>query len=194
MLARLYEPVLGRFSSRDPLLGEPTDPLTLNQYVYGLSSPVTYDDPTGLCADPDICPPQVGPGTTQTHSHEFVRQIDEAGHKWNAAQRWVPPPPQPPVPGALAQYTNRLPRLARMNAQATATYSAYHSPDSNLSGAEVIGGTAYVLSGCVAGGVALGEIGALLGPLGAGIGAAVGCFVGGAAAGGEVENYRQGKS
>jgi len=92
MEARLYEPVLGRFSSRDPLFGESTYPLTLNQYVYGLSSPVTYDDPTGLCADPDICPPQVGFGTSQTHSPEFVEQIDEAGKNFQAAKEYVPPP------------------------------------------------------------------------------------------------------
>jgi RHS repeat-associated protein len=123
MGARLYEPVLGRFSSRDPLHGEPTDPLTLNPYVYGLASPVTYDDPTGLCADPDICPPKVGFGTTQTHSEEFKSDINSAGDKWNVAQRWVPPPPSAPVPGALDTYTNRMPRLVRLNAQATAQYS-----------------------------------------------------------------------
>jgi RHS repeat-associated protein len=98
MLARLYEPVLGRFSSRDPLLGDPAVPLSLNQYVYGLSSPVTYGDPSGLCADPDICPPQVGFGTTQTHSHEFVRQIGEAGEKYEAAQEYVPPREHVPPP------------------------------------------------------------------------------------------------
>ena len=100
MLARLYEPVLGRFSSRDPLLGEPAVPLSLNQYVYGLSSPVTYDDPTGLCADPDICPPQVGFGTTQTHSHEFVRQIDQAGDKFEVAHKHEPAPRSEELPPA----------------------------------------------------------------------------------------------
>jgi len=68
MGARVYEPVLGRFSSMDPLFGELTSPLSLNRFVYGMSSPVTFDDPTGLCADPDLCPPQIGFGTTQTHS------------------------------------------------------------------------------------------------------------------------------
>jgi RHS repeat-associated protein len=48
MGARLYEPVLGRFSSRDPLFGEPLAPLSLNQFVYGGASPVTFSDPTGL--------------------------------------------------------------------------------------------------------------------------------------------------
>jgi RHS repeat-associated protein len=48
MLTRLYEPSLGRFSSRDVLFGEPRDPITLNQFVYGGSSPVTFSDPTGM--------------------------------------------------------------------------------------------------------------------------------------------------
>jgi RHS repeat-associated protein len=48
MWARLHEPTLGRFSTRDLLLGEPTDPLSLNQFVYGGASPVTFSDPTGL--------------------------------------------------------------------------------------------------------------------------------------------------
>lgn len=96
MGVRLYEPVLGRFSSRDLLLGEPTNPLSLNQYVYGLARPVTYDDPTGLCADPDVCPPQVGFGTTKTHSHEFVEQIDQAGDEFEASQEEYEPPPPPP--------------------------------------------------------------------------------------------------
>ena len=54
MLTRMYEPTLGRFSSRDVLFGEPTNPVSLNQYLYGAANPVTYSDPTGLrpeCGD-----------------------------------------------------------------------------------------------------------------------------------------------
>jgi RHS repeat-associated protein len=126
MLARLYEPTLGRFSSQDALLGEPADPLSLNQYMYGLSSPVTYDDPTGLCADPDICPPQVGFGTTQTHSHEFVRQIDEAGERFEAAQEDVPPPRVEVQPASVYYQVLRNPEasdaLRRMAADALISY------------------------------------------------------------------------
>jgi hypothetical protein len=48
MGVRAYEPTLGRFSSPDPLLGELTDPISLNRYLYGGASPITYADPTGL--------------------------------------------------------------------------------------------------------------------------------------------------
>ncbi len=48
MLTRYYEPTLGRFDTRDVLFGEATDPTSLNQYVYGADSPVTFTDPTGM--------------------------------------------------------------------------------------------------------------------------------------------------
>ena len=46
-VARWYEPVSGRFISRDPVLGDPEEPLTLNPYIFGRGDPVHYLDPTG---------------------------------------------------------------------------------------------------------------------------------------------------
>ena len=48
MLTRMYEPGLGRFSSRDALFGDASNPVSLNQFGYGSASPVTLSDPTGL--------------------------------------------------------------------------------------------------------------------------------------------------
>jgi RHS repeat-associated protein len=48
MLTRYYEPTLGQFTKRDVLFGEPTAPTSLNQFVYGADSPVTFTDPTGM--------------------------------------------------------------------------------------------------------------------------------------------------
>ncbi len=48
MGARNYEPTLGRFSSRDVLFGDPTSPMSLNQFVYATDSPITFTDPTGM--------------------------------------------------------------------------------------------------------------------------------------------------
>ncbi|MFJ9810321.1 ricin-type beta-trefoil lectin domain protein [Streptomyces sp. NPDC101158] len=45
--ARLYDPVVGRFLSADPLL-DLNDPLQSNGYTYAHNNPVTYSDPTGL--------------------------------------------------------------------------------------------------------------------------------------------------
>ncbi|WP_069766809.1 ricin-type beta-trefoil lectin domain protein [Streptomyces sp. LUP30] len=45
--ARLYDPVVGRFLSADPVL-DLNDPMQSNGYAYANNNPVTYDDPTGL--------------------------------------------------------------------------------------------------------------------------------------------------
>lgn len=45
--ARLYDPVVGRFLSADPLL-DLNDPQQTNGYTYAHNNPVTYDDPSGL--------------------------------------------------------------------------------------------------------------------------------------------------
>ncbi|MEU4268768.1 ricin-type beta-trefoil lectin domain protein [Streptomyces sp. NPDC026092] len=45
--ARLYDPVVGRFLSVDPVL-DLNDPLQSNGYAYAHNNPVTHSDPTGL--------------------------------------------------------------------------------------------------------------------------------------------------
>ncbi|MFE5297318.1 ricin-type beta-trefoil lectin domain protein [Streptomyces sp. NPDC056632] len=45
--ARLYDPVVGRFLSVDPML-DLNDPLQANGYAYAQNNPVSYSDPTGL--------------------------------------------------------------------------------------------------------------------------------------------------
>ncbi|MET9651680.1 ricin-type beta-trefoil lectin domain protein, partial [Streptomyces sp. NPDC006460] len=45
--ARLYDPVVGRFLSADPLL-DLNDPMQSNGYAYAHNNPVTFSDPTGL--------------------------------------------------------------------------------------------------------------------------------------------------
>jgi RHS repeat-associated protein len=44
---RYYDPSLGRFVSRDPILGEPPDPLSFPPYIYARNNPLSYSDPTG---------------------------------------------------------------------------------------------------------------------------------------------------
>jgi RHS repeat-associated protein len=46
--ARYYNPALGRFMSRDPLLGNPRSCQTLDRYAYVLNDPTTLRDPSGL--------------------------------------------------------------------------------------------------------------------------------------------------
>lgn len=54
MGARNYLASLGRFMSSDPLFGDVRNPISLNQFAYGLDNPLTMNDPEGLCpVDPD---------------------------------------------------------------------------------------------------------------------------------------------
>jgi RHS repeat-associated protein len=46
--ARYYDPSVGRFSSRDPLVGIVAMPRTANRYAYVLSNPLRYRDPSGM--------------------------------------------------------------------------------------------------------------------------------------------------
>lgn len=45
--ARYYDPSVGRFGSLDTFAGEPTDPITLNKYLYANADPALYTDPSG---------------------------------------------------------------------------------------------------------------------------------------------------
>jgi RHS repeat-associated protein len=45
--ARSYFPALGRFMTRDPVAGNPADPLSLNRYSYVRNDPTTLTDPSG---------------------------------------------------------------------------------------------------------------------------------------------------
>jgi RHS repeat-associated protein len=48
--ARYYNPLTGRFMSRDPEEGEPTDPQSLHKYLYANGDPVNGIDPRGRAA------------------------------------------------------------------------------------------------------------------------------------------------
>jgi RHS repeat-associated protein len=45
--ARQYDPVLARFTSRDPLQGSFKEPMTLHKYLYCADDPINRTDPTG---------------------------------------------------------------------------------------------------------------------------------------------------
>jgi RHS repeat-associated protein len=48
--ARQYDPVLARFTSRDPLQGNFKEPMTLHRYLYALNDPINRTDPSGAQA------------------------------------------------------------------------------------------------------------------------------------------------
>ena len=48
--ARYYNPVTGRFISRDSVMGRPSDPTSLNRYAYAEGNPTSLIDPGGNVA------------------------------------------------------------------------------------------------------------------------------------------------
>jgi len=44
---RQYDPVIGRFTSRDPVRGSFRDPMTLHAYLYCADNPINFIDPGG---------------------------------------------------------------------------------------------------------------------------------------------------
>ena len=57
MNGRLYDPLLGRFLSPDPIVANPADGQQWNLYSYAGNSPLSYVDPSGLrlCAPVSMC-------------------------------------------------------------------------------------------------------------------------------------------
>jgi RHS repeat-associated protein len=49
--ARMYDPIIGRFLQRDPLVGTPLSPLSLNRYGYALNNPLALVHPSGLSSN-----------------------------------------------------------------------------------------------------------------------------------------------
>ena len=49
-IARYYDPVLGRFTSRDPVKGAFKEPMTLHVYLYCINNPINATDPDGRFA------------------------------------------------------------------------------------------------------------------------------------------------
>jgi hypothetical protein len=102
MGARLYDPVLGRFTSRDPVFGEAKTPMSLNRYVYGWDNPVSNHDPDGLLTchmiDGMICANKSGSKTTSSTGKSFFSQPAYGGDiTWKPTG--IPPmPPAPPKP------------------------------------------------------------------------------------------------
>jgi RHS repeat-associated protein len=49
MNGRVYDPLLGKFLSVDPVVGNPNDLQTYNRYSYVYNQPTRYADATGMC-------------------------------------------------------------------------------------------------------------------------------------------------
>ncbi|KYG00646.1 hypothetical protein BE21_57205 [Sorangium cellulosum] len=56
MRGRMYDPVIGRFLTPDPLVANPLSGQSLNPYSYVLNNPLAYVDPSGFRAEPEAPP------------------------------------------------------------------------------------------------------------------------------------------
>jgi RHS repeat-associated protein len=66
MHARVYNAVMGRFLSVDPLAGVIAHPQSMNRYTYALNAPLTYFDPTGAAVSNGGASVAQGADTTST--------------------------------------------------------------------------------------------------------------------------------
>ncbi len=98
---RAYDPVSGRWTSRDPL-GKGGDPLS-NLYLYVGDNPLSYVDPQGLAEIPQTVPPNIpggpyspsGPGQLPGH---FYGPAQPKGPRTQC--QWVPPESEGGTPGS----------------------------------------------------------------------------------------------
>ena len=100
MNARIYDPVLGRFLSADPVLPDASDLQAFNRYAYVQNNPIAFIDPTGnsrLNANP-FCSCSsfgvFGGGPAQEIGPKSASEpgdnIDGTGPDWNAAGKQLP--------------------------------------------------------------------------------------------------------
>ncbi len=92
MGTRWYAPGLGRFSSRDVLLGDPASPMSLNQHVYATANPVTMWDPTGMRPSCSNCSARAEKRLVYTWS-EGRSTGASFGTVWSQSGQAIPAPP-----------------------------------------------------------------------------------------------------
>jgi RHS repeat-associated protein len=68
---RVYDPVIGRMMSADPVVGDPLNGQTWNRYSYVNNNPLAYTDPTGYCA---VCGVVDSAGTFLRHSFGWIKR------------------------------------------------------------------------------------------------------------------------
>lgn len=74
MNGRVYDPLIGRFISPDPLIQAPTNTQSFNRYSYVFNNPLSFTDPTGYEGDPIQ-----GHDTQQAMGETLVTSTRDAG-------------------------------------------------------------------------------------------------------------------
>lgn len=79
LLAREYDPGLGRFVSTDPVM-DPADPQQLNPYAYANNSPVSKTDPDGLYVDGGVSTNRTAPRTVRHRGKSYAQGASGYGY------------------------------------------------------------------------------------------------------------------
>jgi RHS repeat-associated protein len=109
MNGRVYDPLVGRFLSVDPIIGNIADSQQVNPYAYVGNRPLSYTDPTGWTAAdggggaPGFYPgPNDGsPGSWRWWDRQFDKIGDFFSDLFGGSK--PPPPPATALPGISAQ-------------------------------------------------------------------------------------------
>lgn len=83
--ARMYDPIVMRFTARDPVAGKFKEPLTLHQYLYCFNDPINRTDPTGELSFAELF-------TTQTLMKSLRGSMlgaTSGAYKWSRGGSWT---------------------------------------------------------------------------------------------------------
>jgi len=70
MNGRVYDPMIGRFMSVDPMFQAPTNSQSVNPYSYVMNNPLSLVDPSGYCSDTTVTTDASTGGTSVTACQE----------------------------------------------------------------------------------------------------------------------------
>ena len=152
MGARYYYPGVGRFTTQDSVFGNPEIPMSLNQFTYAGSNPVSNVDPNGLCDNPAWCPPP--PNLSRSAARRWTSDGDrdravyytgitaEEAVAWLAAHPPAPPPPPPPKPSGFFGFIHSV-----VHAASSGFHAVSQGAGAALSwGGRTVGGIAGVVA------------------------------------------------
>jgi RHS repeat-associated protein len=95
--ARLFDPVIGRFLSRDPLV-VPRSAATTNAYAFAMNDPVNMSDPTGMdcigqeCVGPSPDNGIPGGGPSEINPPNIYQNLPWGGYRPGSQAAYRPPP------------------------------------------------------------------------------------------------------
>jgi len=86
--ARFYSPMLGRFIQPDTVIPDPGGSQGWNRYSYVLNNPISYNDPSGHCAEPItfvLCAAAIGAVVSVAIDAYVTTQVNHESYSWEQA-------------------------------------------------------------------------------------------------------------